>query len=133
MEKTGLAAVHAAVDQPNMIARAEHDAAVAAAHTGGVAEGAKQGATAERARCGAILESKEAAGRGALAQHLAFETDMAAEGAIALLAKSPKEAEAKASRLDGKVPSPNLSAAAPSGPQDIAASWDTVVAQVNKK
>jgi capsid assembly protease len=78
---------------------------LAAAEAKGVAQGVTQGRaeldtavaaarTAERTRIGAILASKEAAGRFGLAQHLALETDMAAEGAEKLLARSPKEAKA---------------------------------------
>jgi len=50
------------------------------------------GRTEERARIGAILGADEAKGRGALASHLAFETDMGADEARKLLAKSPVEA-----------------------------------------
>lgn len=56
----------------------------------GKAEGVKEGAAAERGRVKSILSHAEAAGRTELAQHLAFETDMAADAATSLLAKSPK-------------------------------------------
>lgn len=46
---------------------------------------------AERERISKILASEESKGRAEMAQHLAFETDMDAENAIALLAKSPKQ------------------------------------------
>ena len=58
------------------------------------AEGRTAGATAERARVQGILSSEEAEGRAELAQHLAFGTDMGAEAAIALLAKSAKAPKA---------------------------------------
>lgn len=45
----------------------------------------------ERGRIQAILQSDAADGRRALAEHLAFETDMTADGAAALLGKSAKE------------------------------------------
>lgn len=48
------------------------------------------GRKAERARIQTIVMHAEASGRKGLAQHIAFETDMAAEAATALLAKSPK-------------------------------------------
>lgn len=41
-----------------------------------------------RARCREIMCSSEAKGREAVAQHLALETDLTAEQAIGLLAKS---------------------------------------------
>ncbi len=46
--------------------------------------------TAERSRIQTILASDEAKDRGDLAQHLAFATDMAADSAVAMLAKAPK-------------------------------------------
>jgi hypothetical protein len=45
-----------------------------------------------RARCAAIVQSEEAKGRDALALHLAVETDLTAEQAIAALALAPKSA-----------------------------------------
>lgn len=54
------------------------------------------GVTAERARVKAILASDEATDRTELSQHLAFDTDMSAEAALALLGKSPKAAAATA-------------------------------------
>lgn len=56
----------------------------------GLAEGRKAGAGAERERVKAILSDAEATERTELAQHLAFETDMPAEAAAAMLAKAPK-------------------------------------------
>lgn len=56
------------------------------AHAAGVAEGR----TAERERVQAILGSEEADGRTELAHHLAFEGDLEAEKAIAMLGKAPK-------------------------------------------
>lgn len=68
-----------------MIARADHDAAVAAARTEGQAAGEKAGATAERARIQAILNLPEAKGREASAMHLAFTTDLSADTAKGVL------------------------------------------------
>jgi len=50
--------------------------------------------SAEKARCAAILNHAEAAGRADLAAHLAFETDMSADQAAAMLAKAPRAAAA---------------------------------------
>jgi ATP-dependent protease ClpP protease subunit len=51
---------------------------------------------AAKARIRAITTAEAAAGREALAEHLAFETDLAAEAALAVLAAAPKGAEARA-------------------------------------
>lgn len=57
--------------------------------------------TAERARIQTILASEEAKDRGDLARHLAFATDMAADSAVAMLAKAPKiQPEVKANGFD---------------------------------
>jgi len=50
--------------------------------------------TAERARIRAIISAPEAEGRIDQAQHLAFETDMAPDTAIAILATAPKAPKA---------------------------------------
>ena len=79
-----------------MIARADHDAAVATARTEGQTIGEKAGATAERARIQAILNMPEAKGREASAMHLAFTTDLSAEtakGVLSGLAASKSEPE----------------------------------------
>ena len=80
-----------------MIARAEHDAAVAASRTEGQTAGEKAGATAERARIQAILNLPEAKGRETSAMHLAFTTDLSAEtakGVLSGLVASKQEQEA---------------------------------------
>lgn len=51
---------------------------------------------AERARISAICKSEHAEGRSAMAEHLAFNTDMSADAAIALLQTAPKTAAAPA-------------------------------------
>ena len=48
---------------------------------------------AERARCRAIFASPHAAGRIATAAHLAFDTNLGAQQAIAVLASVPKDAK----------------------------------------
>jgi signal peptide peptidase SppA len=67
-------------------------AQVDAARAEGKNEGIKAGATAERERIKTITTHADAAGRAEMANHLAFETDMAADAAVALLGKSPKVA-----------------------------------------
>lgn len=58
------------------------------------AEGKAEGAKSERERIKAIQTSEAAADRSALANHLAFNTDMSADAANALLAVSAKETKA---------------------------------------
>jgi len=54
-------------------------------------EASAEARTAERTRIQSILDSESAAGREPLARHLAFSTDMAADAAVAMLEKAPKE------------------------------------------
>lgn len=56
----------------------------------------------QKARIKTILTSAEAAGRTELAEHLAYDTDMAADAVVALLSKAPK-AEAKQANDFAKV------------------------------
>ena len=67
---------------------------LAEARESGKAEGAREAIKAEHERIGNILGSEEAKERSNLAHHLALETDMTAEAAKALLAKSATEASA---------------------------------------
>lgn len=83
--KDNSAADQAAIDTARATARTEGEAA-------GRAEGLKTGGSEMQARCKAILGSDEAKGREDLANHLAFDTDMSAEAAVALLGKAPKAA-----------------------------------------
>jgi signal peptide peptidase SppA len=105
------------------ITQADSNAAIAAA------------AAAAQTRIKTILNAKDAAGRGKLASHLALDTDMSAEAAIAILANSAKEPEQRGgSRLDGNVPSPRVDSS--EGKPDaevIAGRWDGIVAQINKE
>lgn len=57
-------------------------------------EGIKAGASAERARIQAIVGHEAAEGRVSTANHLAFNTDMTPEAAVALLSTMPKAAVA---------------------------------------
>lgn len=93
------------VSKPSKAARVKAAAAVAPqspketpmANQDAVAQAAEQAraqaneaVTAHKERCKAILSSGEAKGREDLAHHLAFETDITAEAAIAALGKAPK-------------------------------------------
>lgn len=65
---------------------------LSAARAEGHANGVKDGVSAERDRIKAITGHAEAEGRGELAAHLAYETSMSVDEAVALLGKSPKAA-----------------------------------------
>jgi len=100
------------------------------------AEGAASGVSAERARVQAILGSESAAGRAALAQHLAFSTAMSVDDAKAMLDAAPKEAmgaSTKGPLFDGmaKVDNPDLGADPARAPdvQSIVKSWDAAFAK----
>ncbi|MCP4564055.1 MAG: hypothetical protein GY873_30155 [Bosea sp.] len=85
--------------------------------------------TAERDRIKAIVTHPEAEGRAAMAQHLAFSTDLAADTAGGLLATAPKAEAAPVRTLTGAtVPQPNI---APQGggsePGDAKASLSAAV------
>lgn len=76
-----------AADQSgNTHTQAQVDTAVATART--------EATASERTRIKTILGHENANGRASLAAHLAFETDMAADKAIAMLDKAPKESAA---------------------------------------
>ena len=98
---------------PEALAAARTDAAAEATKTALIA-----GASAERVRVSAILGSEEAKGRTELAQHLALESDLSAESAVKLLAKSPKQAVEVAANAAGNAfraameatPNPNVHA-----------------------
>jgi signal peptide peptidase SppA len=78
---------------PEMIARADHDAAVAAARTegqtAGRTEGEASGRTQAVTRIRAILTCAEAEGRQAQALVFALDSDMSPEVAVKALAASP--------------------------------------------
>lgn len=79
--------VHMSAPQDKTTAFAQSD--LDAARAAGMADGAK----AERERIKAIQTSDEAVDRSGLANHLAFNTNMSAEDATALLAVSAKESK----------------------------------------
>jgi signal peptide peptidase SppA len=81
-KKAGLAL---GVEEGSRAARAE-------GHAAGVLEGNAAGATAERARIAAILNSDEAKGREALANHFAFATADTPDKVIAALKAAPAAA-----------------------------------------
>lgn len=91
-------------------------------------------ASAERARIQGILQHAEAEGRGKMAEHLAYSSDLSVEQAVALLAVAPKEQGANldaSTALDALMAAeeqPNVSAAAggddkPNKAQTIASAW----------
>jgi hypothetical protein len=95
----GLAAVHAAAE--TVIGRSPAAALVESAAPLADAVAELTFVSAERARIAAIVSAPEAKGRESLANHLAFNTDMAPADAITILKAAPAAAEAKpASRLD---------------------------------
>lgn len=85
--------------------------------------------TAERERIKAIVTHPEAEGRAAMAQHLAFSTDLAADTAGGLLATAPKAEAAPQRTLTGAtVPQPNVKPQAGGGdPGDAKASLSAAV------
>lgn len=124
------------------VSKETHDAAVTAARTegqtAGKADGVKEGTTAERARIGAILGCDEAKERGSLASHLAFETDMTADAAKAMLAKSAKEAAAPvtatiAARTNGQGADVALGGGPIKTPNAANDGWDAAADAVNKQ
>lgn len=129
---SGIAAVLAAVglsaDSKDSVSRDALNSAITAA----LAEGEKAGvikagtdaakitadaSKAANVRAQAILNHADAKGREDLARHLAFETEMSADAATAMLGKAPKAAEAPASRL-GVVPDPKVTAGEQAGQDD---------------
>lgn len=115
---TGLAAIRAAAEpSESNAAPTDHAAAFAQARAEGEMAGAQiarnDAVAQERTRMSAILGSAEAKGRESLAQHLAFNTSMSAEDAVATLAKASVEQVSSSSRLDGNVPAPVVSSDPP--------------------
>jgi hypothetical protein len=95
--------------------------------------GKAEGVTAERGRLKAIMTAKEAKGREEFARYLAFDTDVSADAAIALLRTSPAMthgAPASGSRLDGLVPQPNVTVGNAEG-ADGKDGWAAAVAAIN--
>lgn len=140
---TGIAAVLAAVglssESKDSVSRDALNSAITAALTEGEKAGVlKAGNDAAKltadaiktanVRAQAILNHADAKGREDLASHLAFGTDMSSDGAIAMLGKAPKGAQA--SRL-GTVPDPKVSTEenqAPDAGASLTASMDRMLA-----
>lgn len=102
-------------------ARAEGAAQASTAAAETATKEATAKATAEsKARIKAITESDEGKQRPALANRLAFDTDMTAEAAVALMAPLPKEVQAAVTattntlhaRMQTEAPNPVVGAAA---------------------
>lgn len=87
------------------------------------ADGNAAGAAAERTRIQGILSNDQAEGRGDLAQHLAFSTDMPVDAAVALLAKSAKqEGKGGFASFDQRMrdeQNPNVGADTDTDPNDV--------------
>ena len=103
------------------ISQQQHDDAVQAARqegftagkAEGVAEGLKQGAEEAKTRISTILSHDNAKGREQLSQHLAFNTSMSADDAIATLAASEKQAEKGGSLSERMKNAPNTNLGTP--------------------
>ena len=92
-------------------------------------------AGAERARIKAIITGAEAEGRGELANKLAFDTDMAADMAVGILAAAPRAAKAPAAAAPAAAADPLAAAMAVAGtpgilPAEAAGATDDIVAQI---
>ena len=74
---------------------------------------AAKAAKAERKRIAAILTAPQAEGRGTLAAHFAFATDMPAAAACAALSASPKSTAGTLAAAMGSTPNTPIGAAAP--------------------
>jgi signal peptide peptidase SppA len=115
---------------PEMIARADHDAALAAARNEGRAEGEAAGRTQAITRVRTILTCPEAEGRAAQALVFALDSEMSPEVAAKALAASPTT---KAVPTLGERGNPAPLAGGPSQPakEDADAGWDAAIAKVN--
>jgi hypothetical protein len=97
---------------------------------------ASDAADAARARCAAILTAPEAAGRSRLAHHLALETRLPTDEAIAVLKAAPREqfealGSPRVCRLDGRVPSPNIGSDWAAESADANLGWQVAVQIAN--
>ena len=91
-------------------------------------------AGAERARIKAIITGAEAEGRGELANKLAFDTDLAADVAVGILAAAPRATKAPAAAA-APAADPLAAAMAVAGtpgilPAEAAGATDDIVAQI---
>jgi len=121
-----------------LIARADHEAAVAAArseghnagHTAGRAEGEAAGRAQALARVQAILTCPEAEGRSAQAMVFALESDLAPEIAAKALAASPTVAAVVPALVARGNPA-HVAASTEQPRQDSASIWNEVITKVN--
>lgn len=117
------------------IPQAEHEKAIAKAKA--------EAQAAAQSRIKAILSCDAAKGNTAQAEYLAYETDMAAEAAIAILAKAPKVAEpsddekkkagAEAYAKDRAAATAGLGAPEKPAPVAAKAGWDKAAARLNQR
>lgn len=127
----------------NMIARADHDAAVATARTAAHAEGRTEGHAAGRTegeaagrtaaidRVRAILMAPEAKGREPQALVFALDSDMTPEVAVKALSASPAATARPPLGARGSDPLPG---GAPSDPKvDAGRSWDRALSRAGAK
>jgi len=87
----------------------------------------------QRARIKAIITGAEAEGRGELANKLAFDTDLAADVAVSILAAAPRAAKAPAAAAPAADPlAAAMAAAGTPGilPAEAAGATDDLVAQI---
>lgn len=113
---------------------AQMTAAKADRFEAGKRQGLTEATTAERTRVKAILTSENAKGREDLAQHLAFDTALEADHAVAMLAKSPKVAAAASaapkSKLDAAI---NASGGSPNVGSEAGAEGEETAETVAKR
>lgn len=140
--ESGLSAVATAALGADAVAKKDHDAAVAKAKADGVTEGKAVGATEAKARIKAITGSEHAKDRETLAAHLAYDTDMSAESAIATLQAAPKAVAAPIAtapvaplKAAGEAPNPSVDANANGGnkPLDDFSAGQALVAGLKAK
>lgn len=127
-EKNTAPATTAATPEQIEAARTEGVAQANAELPAKLAAATKDGVTAERARIKSILTADAAKDRPALAQHLAFDTDMAPEAATAMLAKAGVESAAPANALAdamAKLPNPKVTPSAEQSGEALKVSLDT--------
>lgn len=122
---------HMTEQTPKLLSQADIDAAAATARK----DGETAGTNAAAARIRSILTHAEAEGREPLAKKLAFDTELTAEAAVALLSASPKAAAA--SRIPpaaerGQPPLPGGDDQIPKGADASAAEWDAIYDRMNK-
>ena len=130
-KKKPAAAATPTADENALAEAREQGRAEAAAETETAVAEAK---SAERARIQSIVTSEASEGRTEMAHHLAFETDMAADQALALLEKSPQaknaDSNAFAAAMAG-LGNPDLGADGGDGQDDASAEANRIVSLLN--